>query len=223
MSKEQDFHKQIIEQNQEEKDSLWRKIEQQQDEEVVELGEVLGKKHRLSQKAIIIVSSFVCLLIGIAIILACTLTIKKEDAIRYCGSDDYYLIDFDGSIEKYAEDNGKELLFFDWYAESEYYTDIQYRLKTTNEVICLREELVDENGVYIVQNITDKYTQLDFLNFYYTNCNKSTKIESCEIKYGIADSKSYAYFSFKKHNYYLLIEALADEQYILKLVEDLIK
>jgi len=223
MSKEQDFHKQIIEQNQEEKDSLWRKIEQQQDEEVVELGEVLGKQHRLSQKTIIIASSFFCLLIGIAIILACTLTIRKEDTIRYCGSNEYYQEEVDISIEQYASDSEKEILFFDWYAEAEYYTDIQYRLKTTNEVICLREELVDENGVYIVQNITDKYTQLDFLNFYYTNCNKSTKIESCEIKYGIADSKSYAYFSFKKHNYYLLIEALADEQYILKLVEDLIK
>lgn len=223
MSKEQDFHKQIIEQNQEEKDSLWRKIEQQQDEEVVELGEVLGKQHRLSQKTIIIASSFFCLLIGIAIILACTLTIRKEDTIRYCGSNEYYQEEVDISIEQYASDSEKEILFFDWYAEAEYYTDIQYRLKTTNEIICLREELVDENGVYIVQNITDINTQLDFLNFYSTSCNKSIKIESCEIKYGITNSKSYAYFSFKKHNYYLSIEALADEQYILKLVEDLIK
>ena len=223
MSKEQGFHKLIKEQNQEEKDSLWRKIEQQQDEEVIELGEVLGKKHRLSPKTIIIVSSFICLLIGIAIILTCTLTIKKEDAIRYCGSDEYYQEEVDISIEQYAAENGKEILFFDWYAEAEYYIDLQYRLNTTNEVICLREELVDENGVYIIQYITDIYTQLDFLNFYYTSCNKSTKIESCEIKYGIANSNSYAYFSFKKHNYYLSIEALADEQYILKLVEDLIK
>lgn len=152
MSKEQDFHKQIIEQNQEEKDSLWRKIEQQQDEEVIELGEVLVKKHRLSQKTIIIASLFICFLIGIAIILACTLTIKKENAIRYCGIDEYYQEEVDMSIEQYASDNGKEFLFFDWYAESEYYIDLQYRLNTTNEVICLREELVDENGAYIIQN-----------------------------------------------------------------------
>ncbi len=223
MSKEQDFHKQIIEQNQEEKDSFWRKIGQQQDEEVIELGEVLGKKQRLSRKIIILVSSFMCLLISIAIILACNLTSKKEDAIRYCGSDEYYYEEVAFSIEQYASDNGKEILFFDWYAESGYYTDFQYKLNTTNEVICLSEELVDENGVYIVQHITDINTDLDFLDFYRTTCNQSINIKSCEVKYSVSSSGSKAYFSFKNHKYYISVEAVEDEEYILRLVEDLIK
>lgn len=223
MSKEQDFHKQIIEQNQEEKNSLWRKIEQQQDEEVIELGEVLGKKHRLSTKIIILVSSFFCLLVAIAIVLVCTLTIKKEDTIRYCKSEDCYFIDTDSSIEKYAEENGKELLFFDWYEESEYYIDQHYKLKDTDEIICLREELIDKNGNYIVQHITAVNIKLDFLDSY-QKCTESVIIKSCKV-YWSSDSSTgqKAYFAYEDHIYYLFIEALADEQYILKLVEDLIK
>lgn len=224
MSKEQKFHKLIVEQNREEKDSLWRKIEQQQDEEVVELGEVLGKKHRISQKIIIIASSFICLLIGIAIILACTLPIKKKDSIRYCVSDDYYFVETESSIEQYAVDNGKELLFFDWYEESEYYIDLQYKLKDTDEVICLREEIVDENGAYIVQYITDSSTKLDFLDVFQSNCGQSTIIRSIEVKLAVSSSAGQkAYFEYKSHVYYLSIDDIAEESYILGLVEYLIK
>ncbi len=223
MSKEQDFHKLIIEQNLEEKDSLWRKIEQQQDEEVIELGEVLGKNHRLSPKIILIASSFICFLAIITIILICTMTKKQKDTFRYCVSDDYYLIDAESSIEQYAIDNGKDLLFFYWYNESEYYIDQQYKLKDTDEVICLREELIDEKGNYIVQNVTDVNIKLDFLDSY-QNCKERAIIKSYEV-YWSSDSSTgeKAYFVYNNHIYYLSIEAVNDMGYILSLVEELIK
>lgn len=223
MSKEQDFYKLIETQNQEEKDSLWRKIEQQQDEEVIELGEVLGKKHTFKQKIIIIASSLVCFFVAITIILVCTLTTKKDDGIRYCDSDEYYYVEADTSIEQYASNNGKDLLYFDWYKECEYYLDQHYKLKDTDEVICLREELIDESGNYIIQNVTDVNIKLDFLDSF-KNCKERVTIKSYEV-YWSSDSSTgqKAYFVYNNHVYYISVIAANDMGYILSLVEELIK
>lgn len=221
MSRERDFHKIIEAQYSEEKSRFWNKLEPRLDEEEIELGEVLRKKHFLSKKNIIIISSLAALFLAVAIILICNFTSKKDDPFRYCITGDYYSIETETSIDQYSKENNLDLKYFNWYLDSEFYLDQQYKLNSTNEVICLREELLDKNGVYIIQYITKHNIKIDFLEFYTNTCSKSYSIVSVNIKYGITNGSTYAFFNYKGYNYYLTLEETSDEQYILSIIETL--
>lgn len=222
MSRERDFHKLIGTQNSEEKSRFWNKLEQRLDEEEIELGEVLRKKHFLSKKNIIIISFLAVLFLAIAIILICNFALKKDDPFRYCITGDYYSIETETSIDQYSKENNLDLKYFEWYLDSEFFLDRQYKLNATNEVICLREELLDENSVYIIQYITKQNIKIDFLEFYTNTCSKSYSIASVKIKYGITNGSTYAFFNYKEYNYYFALEETSDEQYILSLIETLL-
>lgn len=227
MSKEQKFHKLIQEQDSEGKERLWNKIEEQTEKsEQVDIGGgVLAKKHVMSKQNIFIICSVIFLAVLVCIILICKFITNKDnnviDDFRYCEFGDYYSIDSEESINDYSAANNLNLLYFDWYAEAEYYTDTQYKLNSTDEVICLGEELVDENGNYIIQYITDTKTQVDFLNVNIESCINQTTINSVKINYGTVMENAYAYFTYEDYNYYFKLEA-ADEDYLLTLLEDLI-
>lgn len=222
MSKERDFRELLKNQNVEEKKTVWCKLGERFDEEEIELGEVLRKKRVLSRPQITIICSFAILIIALVIILACLFIPKKDNPIRYCTASDYYSIETDISIEQYSKDNNLDLLYFNWYENSEVYLDQQYKLNTTNDVICLREELLDSNGVYIIQYITDKNIKIDFLELYLNACVRSQDIDSVNVKYGMTTENTYAFFTYKSSNYYLTLEGTLDEQYVLSLVEELL-
>lgn len=222
MSKEQEFRELLENQNADEKSRVWNKMEQRLDEEEIELGEVLRKKHVLSKAKITLICSFAIFIIALTVILICLFVPKKDNQIRYCVTGDYYSIETDISIEQYSKDNNLNLLYFDWYNNSEYYVDEQYKLNTSNEVICLREELLDDDGVYIIQYITDKNIRIDFLDLYLITCKNNHNISSVEVKSGISNGSTYAFFSYKSYNYYLTLEETSDEQYVLSLIEELL-
>ena len=226
MSKEQKFHKLIQKQDVEEKEDLWNKIEQQTEKiEQVELGGgVVAKKQPLSKQNKIIICAVALLMAILGIVLICRFVSPKNDdeGFRYCKIGDYYSVDSDESINDYAIANDLDLLYFKWYEESMYYADSQFKLNATDEIVCLCEKLIDENEIEIEQYITQKKTQIDFLNAYSESCNMQTTIKSIEVNYGTFDNDVYVSFSYKNYNYYFKFES-AEQDYVLALLEDLIQ
>lgn len=225
MFKEQDFHKLIRRQNKVERDNLWNKIESQSEEEEIELGEVLRKKHTNYKNFFIICVSAVLLIISIGLILKYTLPDKKtpiDDGIRYCVSGDYYSVETETSIAEYSNEHNLELLYFDWYAEAEYIADIQFKLKTTDEVVCLKENLLDLNGYFIEYYITDDRTELDFLAAFNGLGENTEEIKGVSVNLGASKLEAYACFTFNKNHYYLIISAETNQEYILELIETLL-
>ncbi|MDE5552923.1 MAG: hypothetical protein K2I67_00010, partial [Malacoplasma sp.] len=144
------------------------------------------------------------------------------NGIRYCTYSDYYISETDITIKQYGLDTGKSLLYFDWYDTTEYYFNQEYKLNDTDEIICLEENIVDENGALIYLYLTDYHTDIDFIKIDTDNCTNILSINSIDVKWRITSETGYACFSYDKHNYYLKIEGVEDKEYIENLVSTLL-
>ncbi|MCM1438966.1 MAG: hypothetical protein NC131_07115 [Roseburia sp.] len=222
MSKEQDFRKLIKKQNGDEKSKVWAELERQIDGEEVEYGDVLKKKRLSKETNILLTCGIGALILAVAVILICSFTLKKENSSRYCTVGDYYSVETETPIALYAEQNNLKLLYFGWYSDSEYCFDKQYKLNGTNEVICLMEELLDENEVYVMQYVTKSSVKIDFLEVYSIASINSRAISSVNVKYGAMNGSACAYFTYKDYNYYFSLADYSDGQYLLDLITDLL-
>lgn len=225
MSKEQKFHKLIQEQDTDKKEELWNKIENQINNEEIDLGDgVLAKKRLLTKQHKLLICLSALLIVVIIAVLVFRL-FKPDEIInedfRYCNFGDYYSVDSDESISDYSKANSLNLLYFNWFDKTEFYADTQYKMNESDEIICLGEELVDENGYYIYQYITDEKTQIDFLKVYSESCIERTVIKSVEVNYGAVMENSYANFSYANYSYYFKLES-TDTVYLLSLLNELI-
>lgn len=229
MSKEQKFHKLIEQQDIETKRALWERIEEQLnsegDREIKSDGNafiISQKKRLLAIRLAIVLTAVLALAAVISIILVVKLKSTAVDDIRFCNEGDYYWIDSELNIKQYSQQNGINLSYFDWYEEIEYFADKQFKLYGSDEVICLYEELFDVNDVYIKYYIIDNKIEMDILKSYADLCTQSSSVNSINVNWGQDLSEAYAFFEFKEHKYYLIIEDAAYNEYILELINYLI-
>jgi len=236
MSKDKDFHKLIEKQDEEKKNLVWRKIQTQttNDESnlnVENVGEVIALSKNKSKRNFIL-SAAISALIIIGLILGLLLGFNRKpddfsnspnDEIRYCTIDDYYIDKTDINIEKYNEENDLNLLYFDYYDKTEYYADAHYKLNNTDEVICLFEEIYDDNFAYINIYITDNKTDIDAIKFIKNASNKQTEVKSIKVNFGLDLNILCAHFEYNGYLYYLSVEyEQSEEQYIINLIDKLL-
>ena len=219
MSKEQDFYKLIEEQPSNEKARVWTKISNKLNEETTVEVAVLPKKRFWTVRKIISVCSSIIVFAIIGIGLSIGLSPKNEDARRYCRQGDYYTIDSEYTLKEYSQINNNEILYFSWWEESEYYYDFEYRLYSTDEIVCFAEDIYDLNDVFITLYVTDNRTEIDFLDFS-NSCSYTANVNDIEITYGIGAMESRGYFSYYGYNYYLTTDC-EDSSYFISLCEQL--
>lgn len=245
MSRASKFHKLIEEQNPEEKKALWKRLESRIESEcefdnIESEGEVLvmsrSRTDTTRRNILIIVAAFMAVVLALCVTLFVVKPfnsnsaedgdnkneIEKPDDKRYCTVNDYSTEISKITIKQYAADNNLELLYFDYYEQSEYYADTQYVLSETQEVICLQEEMYDMNYAHINLYVTDDRTELDILKSFDIYYSSTMEIGSVKIDYSINATISYARFTYKKHVYNLIVSDAPEEGYILKLVETLL-
>ena len=58
---------------------------------------------------------------------------------RYFTSQSYEIVATQSTLKEYAQEIGKDLLYFDWYAETDHFKDRAWRLNDTQELICFQE------------------------------------------------------------------------------------
>lgn len=221
MSREQEFRNLIKGQKSEANDQLWQRIEEQQDERTVELGSVLAKRRLTKwQLALAVCVPFVVI---VAIILSIWYFSSNSHKIRYCVNGEYYSTVTDVSVEQYGKDNNIDILYFDWYQSAYEYESKQLRLIDTEEVICLNEVLLDDYGNIINFYVTDNKTSIDFLESNKAICIDNSVINGVEINWFATLLKAKACFTYKNLNYYLDIELASQPEYVLELVENLLK
>ncbi len=142
--------------------------------------------------------------------------------IRYCTVEDYYVIPVDQSIKQYSISNNLDLLYFDIYEKTEYFGDVHYKLNETGEVICLYEEFYDDNFALVSIYITDNRTECDITSGFNNICKSDAEINSVNIKWGMSNALAYAMFEYNGYKYYLDVDEIQIENYILTLVETLL-
>ena len=239
---EKEFHKLIEQQNPEEKEAAWRRLEQRLKDENVEIVPAKRKKSLTAWKVFSVCTSVAaCLVIGLGLGLGLGLNRGGEDIsdtnppnqtepvepevpekpIRYFGVSDCTQVEAEYTLKEYSLNNEAELLYWDYYEKTEDYDKFVYQLKDTGEAICLGEMFVNEDGNYVFVYVTDNRTETDFLIWYDTETGTVSQIGNINIFYQNKMEFTRANFEYKGYRYYLEIQ-FKDSDYLLQIAEEML-
>ncbi len=226
MSIERDFEKLVIEQNPEQKKASWQKIQKMLEEDEqetvadIEFGNTLAKSFFSNRRNIIIIVSSALVLLTAAILMLVFLLPEPLPPKRYCAMGDYYIVSSDISIKEYSEQNELSLFYFE---DSEYAVYEHYKLKDDDEIICLKEELSDEDGNYISYYITDKNTEIDILTNYSNLCINKINVKTVDVNWVVHMNTTLITFNQGDWNYYINIDNIVEQDYVENLLKTLIR
>lgn len=227
MSKERKFHELIEQQNREEKDAVWAKIQRKEAErEKEEPTPALSKTRSfLGRKWMPILASSLAVVVIGAFSTWGFLSLKdgnNDNKGRYFTSQSYEKVNTQRTLKEYAQEIGKSLLYFDWYEETDYLKNQVWQLKDTREVICYQEDIIDINSgcmVYIYVVETDTVIE----NFSVDEeTDRKNEIKETQIDWRYSKFNAYATFVYEDYKYYLRVDEPIDENYILDLIETLL-
>ena len=224
-----DFEKLVIKQNPEQKKASWQKIQKMLEEDEqetvadIEFGNTLAKGFFSNRRNIIIMVSSALVLLTAAILMLVFLLPEPLPPKRYCAMGDYRIEPSMVSIEDYSEQSNLDLLYFDWYKDAEYVVETHYKLIDTDEVVCLKEELIDSFGNYISLYITDNNTEIDILTNYSETCNLSIIINNVEVNWGYYVNTTRVSFNYNEWNYYVGIQSIVEQSTVENLLKTLIR
>ena len=147
MSKVRKFHELIEQQNREEKDAVWAKIQQKEAERQKEEPAPVSPKARSfswRKWTPILASSLAAVVIGVFAtwgVLSLKNGSNDDNKGRYFTSQSYEKVNTELTLKDYAQKIGKSLLYFDWYEETDYLKNQAWQLNDTQEIICFQEEI----------------------------------------------------------------------------------
>ena len=227
MSKERKFHKLIEQQNREEKEAVWAKLQQKDAEREQEKPvPAVPKARSFSWRkwTPILASSLTAVVIGgFATWGFLSLNDEKNNNKgRYFTSQSYETVEVQYTLKDYAKEIGESLLYFDWYEETDHLKNKVLRLKDTQEVICFQEELIDINSgcrIYIYVMKCDTEIE-DFFGDEETD--RKSEINGAQVDWRYSKFRANAKFIYEDYSYYLRLEEPMDENHILDLVEELL-
>ena len=217
MSKEREFHELIEQQNREEKDAVWAKLQQKE----VERGQekpipALPKARSFSWRkwTPILASSLTAVVVGGFAtwgFLSLNDGKNNDNKGRYFNSQSYEIVDTQRTIKDYAMETGENLLYFDWYAETDHLQDQVWQLKDTQEIICYNEEIIDVNTGCLVYLFVIQ-ADITIENFSFAEeTDRKSEIQSVKIDWRYTRYRAYANFVYEDYSYYLRLEEPIDE------------
>lgn len=217
MSRERKFHNLIKNQNLEEKDRLWEKIEKELGNENITV--VVPRKKKFPMGRFVAIASSCVAVVTVAAVTISHFLPHEENDNRYRTQADYEKFSTDMTLKEYAQDIGKELLYFNWYEEAELIEDTIYKLNDTNEIICFQEDIINgETGQAIKFYVVDNKTKMDILESFYTRCRDTTQIKDIKVYWISGLNEANAYFEYDHYNYYLTVDAPESSETILELI-----
>ncbi len=224
MAEEKDLNEQLQKKDIENKKKFWKKLSAKLEDQSVDLScKYTEKRHVVKSfwsKVISIVAT--CLLVAVGILLSILLVNHNKNEVRYCTVANCVVEDATVSIEQYSKQNNLGLLYFTNETIEEICLSQHYKLKSSNEIICLYEESIDANGSFIYFYVTDNKTELDLLTNHSAMCTKTQSVLNVDVNFGTDLYSSYATFEKNGHNYYVKVTGSLTENYILELMEDLL-
>lgn len=224
MSRERKFHALIEQQNQEEKDAVWAKIQQKEAESKGEVPSAPPSPRAFSWRKWLptaAVSLAVLVVGGVATWGFLSLQ-NGENGGRYFTSQSYEKVNTQTNLKGYAQAIGKDLLYFDWYEQTDYVKNQAWQVKDTQEIICFQEEIIDINtGCLLYFFVMEADTTIEDFSLGEED-EQISQVKGVEIAWDYSRFNAHASFVYEDYRYLLQVEEPIDEGYILDLVEDLI-
>lgn len=231
MSKESKFHNLIEQQENEHKQEVWDRIKSDvEDDSNLTADTVQVSENTLSINPKKIYIPIITVLAVLAVVLILIFTLKPDtpnnpiDDLRYCSKTDYSINDTTQTLKEYSQETNKGLLYFDWYDETELCNDKLFQLNSNNEIICIKESIVDiDTGSLVTVSVTDNRTVVDFLENFENSCSFTHNFNGTEIKWSTSEFESKAMFEYESNIYYITVADPFEENYIITLIEQLLK
>ncbi len=231
MSKERKFHELIEQQNQEEKQRVWEKICAMEAERAREQEQppVIPQKRVFPWKKWVAIATCSLAVLGFGVFAMVKFipwgvhaNNDGENNGRYYTNQSYEIVETTDTMKDYAQNIGKNLLYFDWYAETDHLEDKIWKLNETSEIICFQEEIVDINtGCMIDFSVTDVNVELEGFSSD-KQTNKETILQGVKVYWQSDNDRAISNFEYEGYRYYLRVKEPMDENYILSLVEELL-
>lgn len=241
MSKERKIHEWIEAQDREEKDRVWAKIKKAEEERLAakRAAEALAQQEQPKTEYKPVMKPFpwkrwVAVATSCAVVVGCTLVAAQfmpwdigtsnssSSGGRYFNTQSYDSIETNITLKEYAQEIGVNLLYFDWYEETDYIRDYVWQVKDTQETICFQEEIVDINtGSAVNIHVVEKNISIDSFSTD-ENADKETTINNVQIYWECNIEDAYANFVYEDYRYYLRVKDPYQETYILDLIEELL-
>lgn len=228
MSKERKFHELIEQQNREEKDAVWAKIQQKDAERQANKPVPVSTKtpsFSWRKWMPIAASSLAAVVIGVFAtwgFLSLNNRPSEDNKGRYFTSQSYERVNAQRTLKDYAQEIGENLLYFDWYDETDFLENYVWQLKDTQEVICFEEEIVDVNtGCKIEIFVTEANIEIEDF-FADEETDRESQTNGVKIDWRYTRFSAFANFEYEDYRYYLRLKEPIDENHILALVEELL-
>lgn len=227
MSRERKFHELIEQQNREEKEAVWAKLQQEDAEKQEKSAPALPKARSFfGRKWVTIAASSLAVVVIGAFSTWGFLSLNdgknNDNKGRYFTSQSYETVEVQYTLKEYAQEIEKNLLYFDWYAETDHLKDVAWQLKDTQEIICFQEEIIDINtGCKVKIFIIEADTEIEDLSRDMETDRKS-EIGEVPIDWNYSRFGACANFVYEDYKYYVRVDEPIDENHILDLVEELL-
>ena len=228
MSKERKFHELIEQENREEKDAVWAKIQQKEGERQKNApahASIKARSFSWRKWTPVAASSLVAVMIvGFATwgFLSWNNRPNDDNKGRYFNSQSYEIVNTQNTLKEYAQEIGENLLYFDWYQEADFLEDYAWQLKDTQEIICFQEEIIDINTDCMIYMFVIQ-ADIEIENFLAAEeTDRKSEINGFEIDWRYTRFRACANFVYEYYAYYVRVEEPIDENYILDLVEELL-
>ena len=227
MSKDKYFRKLMKSKDDPVRDEIWENIKDkasaQPSAEYNSSDTLVAHKNRLTKNNLIWIVCAAILFVGIAV--GSYYIFRNDDTpkSRYCTINEYSVKEAEQTIKDYVIENKKPLNYIDWYDDLEYVFVQHYILNSTNELICLNEEVIDSNGNFCYLYITDNYTELDVLDQFATVCTEQITHNGYKLLYGVDSQISCVIIKDNGYKYYIKVEENLEQNFILSLVDKLLE
>lgn len=231
MSREKKVHNYIERDSTTQQEENWKQIQARiQSSEIpvnfandTEVDSNRGGILTLSRRKKIVIAITAFFLFAATVLLTCLLILDNKPNTRYCTVVDYTTKTSDTTIKVFSKQNDLELLYFNWYDETEFCKDIIFELKDNKEIISISESMLDMNtGYFVTLGFTDNRTEIDFYNTHKTVCVNEVLVGDINVYLGNDGFNDYAKFETKGYQYYLEVSDTTDSDIIIGYIEQLL-
>lgn len=216
--KKRDIHNLIEQQDLEEKQRIWEKIQSQLDVKPAPQPTVATAKPKTWKWA---VAFAVLIVVTLSVVLPLTLT---GDGVRYCDMTQYTTESLGQTLRDYSASHNKELLFVDWYdIADEIITDYAHMNGDKSDIVFIQESIINMNtGERIILSVTDNKTRVDKFERYYEDCQELS-INNVVVKWRTyLSASSLATFEYKNKFYYLQLEIEGGQDQMIEIIENML-
>lgn len=216
--KKRDIHNLIEQQDLEEKQRIWEKIQSQLDVKPAPQPTVATAKPKTWKWA---VAFAVLIVVTLSVVLPLTLT---GDGVRYCDMTQYTTESLGQTLRDYSASHNKELLFVDWYdIADEITTDYAHMNSDKKDIVFFEETIINGNtGEEITLSVTDNKTQVDKFEQYYKS-DKEFAVNDVTVKWNSQNHATlFATFEYKNHIYYLKLDVIGGQDQMIEIIENML-